>query len=59
LKLLTALHDLLMDQVRTRSSNRLSASDGSAISLTFVAAMVIAAILLAGYYPRLTRSCTA
>jgi methyl-accepting chemotaxis protein len=55
---LTALHDLLMDQVRTRSSNRLSAERWERnLALIFVAAMVIAAILLAGYFTRaLTRS---
>jgi methyl-accepting chemotaxis protein len=55
---LTALHDLLMDQVRTRSTNRLSAERWERnLALTFVAAMVAAAILLAGYFTRaLTRS---
>ncbi|HWS65159.1 MAG TPA: methyl-accepting chemotaxis protein [Steroidobacteraceae bacterium] len=55
---LTALHDLLMDQVRTRSANRLSAERWERnLALTFVAAMVIAAILLAGYFTgTLTRS---
>ncbi|HLZ97780.1 MAG TPA: methyl-accepting chemotaxis protein, partial [Steroidobacteraceae bacterium] len=55
---LTALHDLLMDQVRTRSANRLSSERLERdLALAFVAAMVIAAILLAGYFTRaLTRS---
>ena len=55
---LAALHDLLMDQVRIRSANRLSAERWERnLALTFVAAMVIAAILLAGYFTRsLTRS---
>jgi methyl-accepting chemotaxis protein len=55
---LAALHDLLMDQVRTRSANRLSAERLERnLALAFVAAMVIAAIALAGYFTRaLTRS---
>jgi methyl-accepting chemotaxis protein len=55
---LAALHDLLMDQVRARSAQRLSAERWERnLALTFVAAMVIAAILLAGYFTRaLTRS---
>jgi methyl-accepting chemotaxis protein len=55
---LTALHDLLMDQVRSRSAKRLAAERFERdLALTFVAAMVIAAILLAGYFTRgLTRS---
>jgi len=55
---LAALHDLLMDQVRTRSAGRLSAEQWERnLALAFVAAMVIAAILLAIYFTRaLTRS---
>jgi methyl-accepting chemotaxis protein len=55
---LTALHDLLMDQVRARSAKRLAAERFERdLALTFVAAMVIAAILLASYFTRgLTRS---
>ncbi len=55
---LAGLHDLLMDQVRTRSAERLSAERWQRnLALAFVAAMVIVAILLAGYFTRgLTRS---
>ncbi len=55
---LTALHDLLMDQVRTRSAKRLAAERLERnLALAFVAAMVAAAILLATYFTRgLTRS---
>jgi methyl-accepting chemotaxis protein len=55
---LTALHDLLMDQVRSRSARRLAAERFERdLALMFVGAMVIAAILLAGYFTRgLTRS---
>jgi methyl-accepting chemotaxis protein len=55
---LTALHDLLMDQVRTRSAKRLAAERLERdLALAFIAAMVAAAILLAGYFTRgLTRS---
>jgi methyl-accepting chemotaxis protein len=55
---LTALHDLLMDQVRSRSTSRLTAERLERnLALAFVAAMVLAAILLAGYITRgLTRS---
>ena len=55
---LTALHDLLMDQVRARSAKRLAAERLERnLALVFVAAMVAAAILLAGYFTRgLTRS---
>ena len=55
---LEALHDLLMDQVRTRSAKRLAAERlERTLALVFVAAMVTAAILLAGYFTRgLTRS---
>jgi methyl-accepting chemotaxis protein len=55
---LAALHDLLMDQVRVRSEKRLAAERMERnLALIFVAAMVAAAILLAGYFTRgLTRS---
>ncbi len=55
---LTALHELLMEQVSSRSAKRLAAERFERnLALTFVAAMVIAAILLAGYFTRgLTRS---
>ncbi len=55
---LAALHDLLMEQVRTRSAKRLSAERTErAVALSFVAAMVLAAIIFAGYLTRgLTRS---
>jgi methyl-accepting chemotaxis protein len=55
---LAALHDLLMDQVRARSAKRLAAERLERdLALAFVAAMVAAAILLAGYFTRgLTRS---
>ena len=55
---LAALHDQLMNQVRTRSAKRLAAERWERdLALAFVAAMVIAAILLAGYFTRgLTRS---
>ncbi len=55
---LVALHDLLMDQVRARSEQRLAAERFERnLALAFVAAMVIAAILLAGHFSRsLTRS---
>jgi methyl-accepting chemotaxis protein len=55
---LEALHDLLMDQVRARSAKRLAAERMERnLALVFVAAMVTAAILLAGYFTRgLTRS---
>jgi methyl-accepting chemotaxis protein len=55
---LAALHDVLMDQVRTRSANRLAQERMQRnLALAFVLAMVAAAILLAGYFTRgLTRS---
>jgi len=55
---LAALDDLLMEQVRTRSAKRLSAERTErAVALSFVAAMVLAAIIFAGYLTRgLTRS---
>jgi methyl-accepting chemotaxis protein len=55
---LTALHDLLMDQVRTRSAKRLASERLERdLAMAFIAAMVTAAILLAGYFTRgLTRS---
>jgi len=55
---LAALHDLLMDQVRARSAKRLATERLERdLALAFVAAMVLAAILLAGYFTRgLTRS---
>jgi methyl-accepting chemotaxis protein len=55
---LAALHDLLMDQVRARSAERLSAERWQRnAALTFVAAMMLTAILLASYFTRaLTRS---
>jgi methyl-accepting chemotaxis protein len=55
---LTALHELLMTQVRDGSAKRLSSERWDRnLALGFVAAMVIAAILLAGYFTRgLTRS---
>jgi len=55
---LAALHDLLMDQVRSRSAKRLAAERFERnVALALVAAMVLAAILLAGYFTRgLTRS---
>lgn len=55
---LAALHDLLMEEVRARSATRLAAERTERIvALSFVAAMVLAAILFAGYLTRgLTRS---
>ena len=55
---LAALHDRLMDQVRVRSAQRLSSERWERnLALTFVAAMTLTAILLAGYFTRaLTRS---
>ncbi len=55
---LAALHDLLMEQVRARSANRLAAEQLERnLALGLVGAMVIAAIILAGYFTRgLTRS---
>jgi methyl-accepting chemotaxis protein len=55
---LAALHDQLMDQVRTRSAKRLAAERTERVlALAFVAAMVLASILLAGYFTRgMTRS---
>ncbi|MDP9008760.1 MAG: methyl-accepting chemotaxis protein [Pseudomonadota bacterium] len=55
---LTALHDLLMDRVRSRSASRLAAERLERnLALAFVVAMVLAAILLAGYITRgVTRS---
>jgi methyl-accepting chemotaxis protein len=55
---LAALHDVLMTQVRARSSQRLVAERIERdLALAFVAAMVIAAVWLAIYFTRsLTRS---
>jgi methyl-accepting chemotaxis protein len=55
---LGVLHEVLLDQVRSGSAKRLSAERLERnLALTFVAAMAIAAILLAGYFTRaLTRS---
>jgi methyl-accepting chemotaxis protein len=55
---LAALHELLMNQVRARAEKRLAAERFERnLALAFVAAMVAAAILLAGYFTRsLTRS---